>query len=144
MVVEASAAPANYWLRVDPQIACGSNSNGGNITGYIHYDGAQNDLPSSTQFPYDQSCNDEPLQSLVPVVPINVDPQSFTSQASRIPISGPVQVVTSNGQVFRWKVRGVTMDIDWENPTLRMIQNGNTTWGASQNVIEVPGNNTVS
>ena len=80
MIVEANpSAPiqkdGNYWIRTIVSAGCGNlnSSTYDNQTGIIRYDPHSHALPTSTQANININCTDPPLESLVPVVPWQVD-----------------------------------------------------------------------
>ncbi|EJD46356.1 extracellular dihydrogeodin oxidase/laccase [Auricularia subglabra TFB-10046 SS5] len=125
-------ASLSYWLRVWPQVSCSQNDNAGDVTGYITY--GTTDLPTSTAFDYDDSCDDE--TQLVPQVSVTVDSSGFTSTTEQdISVSAPTQVLVQGDNVFRWLVNGNPMDVDWGYPTLQQLSDNNDTYAAVQNAL---------
>jgi FtsP/CotA-like multicopper oxidase with cupredoxin domain len=145
VVVTANATVGNYYMRAAVQTSCGANLNNGingTAHGIVHYAGAGSGLPTSTPTSFMDACVDEPVASLKPVVMRTVPSSSFTSQASSLPVGGPSRVAVGGETLFRWYLNGVSQDIDWENPTLLQVANGNTSFATSENVLQLPTANT--
>lgn len=49
-----------------------------------------------------------------------------------------VTVGYNTDNLFRWYLNSTTMVVEWANPTLEMILNGNTTYETSNAVVELP------
>lgn len=81
------------------------------------------------------SCLDEPLASLVPVVAIPV-PESDLTTAQDIEVA--VEVTT----IFRWTLNGVSAMIDWSNPTLLLLTE-NEIYPTDYHVLTLPTANQV-
>jgi hypothetical protein len=83
-------------------------------------------------------------QRLVPYVKLNVPSDQIIPQSSRLDLSLAV-VKNSNGQTLvQWNLNATAMDVNWGNPTLQYVLNGNTSYPRNMNVIELPIANTVS
>nr|AHZ58333.1 laccase [Auricularia auricula-judae]AHZ58334.1 laccase [Auricularia auricula-judae] len=132
VIIEANQdATKSYWFRVWPQISCSTNDNAGDVTGYITY--GTTDLPTSTAFEVDDSCDDE--TGLVPYVSVTVDSSGFSAGETDISVSGPSRVTVQGENVFRWLVNGAAMDVDWSYPTLQQVADNNDTFAAVQNAL---------
>jgi FtsP/CotA-like multicopper oxidase with cupredoxin domain len=116
VIIEANATVNNYWFRATVQTTCSaSNPQVLNIKGIVRYFGATNTSdPTSTVGTMSDSCLDEPLASLVPVVAKSVA-SSDLSTAQEVEVS--IAVTT----VFKWTLNGISVQIDWANPTLMML-----------------------
>jgi len=101
VIIEANQPNATYWLRTWPQPCSARNANTGTGTAnaYVQYEGASDVLPTSTPVAFTASCNDE--QTLVPHVPITLDPSGFPGNRTAMPVSAPFRVNTTGGNVFR-------------------------------------------
>jgi len=139
VIVEASAAVANYWFRAMTQSSCAANTNDGlgTANGIIAYEGAPSGLPTSTVNTLPDDCHDFPISSLVPVTPQSVPTTVFTS-AEILDVAAPSVANTSYGtNVFTWQLDGVSIDIDWNNPTLLQVENGVQEFTAVENVVRL-------
>ncbi|KAK6217791.1 farnesyl cysteine-carboxyl methyltransferase [Pestalotiopsis sp. IQ-011] len=77
IVIEANAAPGNYWMRggwVSSKYCFGvANEHPEDMTGIVRYDAADTRLPlSTTATPPPETCADEPKESLIPCMSVNV------------------------------------------------------------------------
>ena len=140
----AADQPAgSYFLRGINQVSCGVNYNDGlgTANGIIHYEGAASAEPTSTYVPYTDACEDEPLESLVPIVSHTVDSSTFAAQASSLPVN--LSKVDIGGEsLFRWFLNDNSMVVDWSNPTLAQVAAGNTSFPLSEGIITLPTANT--
>jgi FtsP/CotA-like multicopper oxidase with cupredoxin domain len=130
IIVTANQASGHYWLRSIPQIACTTNSNAADIKGIVRYDSSSTADPTTSAYTYTDGCVDEALSDLVPYVALDVSSAALTNDE-------PVTVGKVNG-VFKWYMDAVTFVSEWDNPTLNRIYNGNTTYDASEHVVQIP------
>ena len=109
MIVEAKpSAPAqkdgNYWIRTILSNGCGLIADNKNQTGIIRYDSHSDALPtSSISSKVDTACADEPLNSLVPMVPWVVDRQAVNNVPDLGTFEVGREVNKSHGYV-RWDI----------------------------------------
>ncbi|PUU81919.1 Cupredoxin [Tuber borchii] len=134
VIVEAkNSSSSNYWLRATVQTACSTgNDNPGNILGIIKYAGGPTTDPTSTGVTIAQNCADEPIASLVPVVPKAV-PQVDLSTAQNLFWGLNIS------PVIRWTLGGVSTRVDWNHPTLQLLESTGT-YPTEYNIIELPNN----
>ncbi|KAK0107229.1 hypothetical protein ONS95_003931 [Cadophora gregata] len=130
VVVTATQSSGNYWLRSMPQTACSDNDNTDNIMGIFMYDSTNTTEPSSSAYSYTDSCNDEDMSTLVPYLSKTVSTESEDDDFA-------VTVGRSNN-VFKWYMVGTTFEVEWEDPTLLQIYEGDTNYTTSSHVIELP------
>jgi FtsP/CotA-like multicopper oxidase with cupredoxin domain len=116
IIIEATEATADYWMRAIPQLSCSSNADPDNIRGIIRYSSSSTADPVSEPWDQTDSCNDEPLASLVPHLSQTVvDP---TTDDSDMTVS-----VFASGTVFKWKIGIDSMLVQWAEPSLLQIDN---------------------
>ncbi|RPA96894.1 hypothetical protein L873DRAFT_1810685 [Choiromyces venosus 120613-1] len=136
VIVEAksnyTASLQNYWLRATVQTACSTGvDNPLNIKGIIQYAGSPTSGdPTTTGVTIPQNCADEPISSLVPVVPKAV-PQVDLSGAQNL-FWG-----LNFSPVIRWTLGGVSTRVDWNHPTLQLLESTGT-YPTEYNIIELP------
>lgn len=118
----------NFWLRAIPQAACSDNDNGDDIKGIISYGTVS--TPSTTGYDYTDSCADIDSSNLVPYL-------SKTVSSEYWEVDEEVTVGTSSAGFFKWYLNETTMEVDWEDPSLLQIYEGNTTWNTSDNVVSL-------
>lgn len=135
-----------YFLRAVTQTACPSecdNSGLGNANGIIQYTGAPLTLPTSSYGNVTAAnfaiCEDEPTASLVPYLQKPAGTVSaFESQASTLPAGNVAFLATSDdGRIFRWFLNGGFMDVNYTQPTLQSLAQGNN--GSISNVAYIDG-----
>lgn len=62
----------NYWIRTVGAVGCSIVQQPNPTIGIIRYNAGSTKTPTSKAFRFDTACSDEPLESLVPVVPWTV------------------------------------------------------------------------
>lgn len=135
LIMKADQESGDYWMRTDNQQPCGQLKNM-DIKGIVHYADGPNATPDINTPPlsYAPTCLDEPMASLVPIVP-------WTAGAQDTTVSETVVIGPNNGNpnLFKWTLSGTTFYSEWENPTLQSILNDGTVPDTSGNLaIEVP------
>jgi hypothetical protein len=86
-------------------------------------------------------CKDEPLEKTIPFVAKAVDASNFDPY--HLLIASPYQVTSNEeGRVFRWQIGKTTQVVNWENPILERLVQGNTTITTEDNIIGVEEQNT--
>lgn len=126
IIIEADQPVGDYWMRSDNQDACAVITNAKNIKGIVHYTGGPGSTPTSVGLNYTSECVDEPLSSLVPVVP-------YTVGASNTEYDETVVVSANNSlNLYRWYLYGTTgstpetFQSEWSDPTLYEIWKNNS------------------
>lgn len=122
----------NYWLRATVQTPCSTGvDNPTNIKGIVRYAGGPTSGdPTTTGVTIPQNCADEPISSLVPVVPKAV-PQVDLSTAQNLFWGVNVS------PVIRWTFGNVSTHVDWNHPTLQLLESTGT-YPPEYNIIELP------
>ncbi|OJJ05823.1 hypothetical protein ASPVEDRAFT_153976 [Aspergillus versicolor CBS 583.65] len=131
-----AAVADSFWLRTIPQASCSAIEDPANIRGIFYY-GDNPSTPETIPWPIVDGCNDEPMENLVPHVPRTV--QSPDWQESTEAASG-----RNTDGLFRWYLNSTTMEIFWEDPTLKQIaesRNEMAMWDNSSAVIDLPNAN---
>lgn len=95
------------------------------------------EIPTTTAFDYTDSCEDEPMTYLVPMVAIDAAGVGFSSH-------NEVQVIMNTAGLYKWYMGPTTTVAEWDNPTLLQIENGNTSWTDASHVVQVEGNGRLS
>ncbi|KAL2858510.1 Cupredoxin [Aspergillus pseudoustus] len=126
---QASVADS-FWLRAIPQQACSDIENLDNIRGIFHYSNEPT-IPETIPFLFEDSCLDEPLNTLVPKVPLSVQPPDW--EETTLATVGP-----NPQKLFRWYLNSTTMEVSWESPTLLQIANEDRSWAQSSAIIDLP------
>jgi hypothetical protein len=131
IIFEANQAGGNYWMHALPALGCSAINNLNNILAIVRYEGSDKKAdPTSTPFvPSDTNCEDE--TGLVPVVPRNVGKFSSgdTFDISLIPANGFVQ----------WTINASSFQIDYEDPTLLLVDNYDPKYPSQYNVVSLNG-----
>ncbi|KAK0625459.1 laccase 2 [Bombardia bombarda] len=129
VIVEANATPGDYWLRGGWVDTCSNNRNSGNMTGIVRYDNSSTADPSSSSTVVaSTNCLDEPIQSLVPHLALDVtNAPTITSENLGILFDS----------YFKWTINSSSLLLDWANPTLEHILNGDSIFPTEYNVVSV-------
>ena len=143
VIFHANQPISSYWFHAVVQAPCGNNKNT-NALAIFTYSGANSTTPAagSSNLPPSVDCND-PNSNLIPYVPFTVPVQTT------IPVSNDLQVglnlvVDQSGQnVVQWTMN-LSMKVDWEDPTLQYVLNGQTNYLTQLNVINLPNADTWS
>lgn len=125
---QASVAD-NFWLRAIPQSACSDNDNTDNIKGIVYY-GDSVDTPTTSAYDYEDSCDDE-TDNIVPYLSKTVGTQSSTTVED-------ASVAFNDESLFKWYLNSTTMLVEWADPSLSQVLNGNTTFEDSDAVVTLP------
>jgi FtsP/CotA-like multicopper oxidase with cupredoxin domain len=141
VTIDASQAIGNYWLNVSfsNTFACGTSHNPAPAA-IFSYVGANNSLPTNPgTTPPDSLCSDN--TNLVPIVTRTAPLTSFNALQDDFFVN--LVTDTSVSRVF-WQINGSSIEVDWGNPTLLQVKNGDTTFPSNINLIKVPQSNIVS
>ncbi|KAJ3378138.1 hypothetical protein HDU84_007905, partial [Entophlyctis sp. JEL0112] len=129
IIVTMNQTADNYWIRAIPQLSCTNNKNYNGIKGILRYSAASNLTanPSSSAYSYTDECADQTL--------------SFTPYLSKLvgssyADSGSIPVTLSGAD---WYINGTTMAIDWADPSLLMVEEGDTSYPTKYNVVSIGG-----
>jgi hypothetical protein len=143
VIITANQAVSSYWFRADVQTACGANNNNFNIKAIFNYVGASAGNPTTTGVPYTQGCTDE--TQLVPYVKKDVPSSDFIASVKELNVTlNGGGVPGSNGTIVTWTIDGTPLDINWELPTLKYVQESNNSFPVALNLIKLPKPNDVS
>ncbi|CAI7651201.1 hypothetical protein N7533_012970 [Penicillium manginii] len=124
----------NFWMRAIPQTACSENKSPKNIKGIIYY-GDEPANPTTTGHSYTDSCSDENMADLSPIVSESVSSSPYYNS------SEPVSLGKNGGSLYRWKLNSTSMHVDWTDPTLLEVYRGHHSWANTSGVIELPHKN---
>lgn len=135
MIVTADQASVaeNFWLRAIPQSACSESLSPQNIKGIVYY-GDSPSTPTTSKYSYTDSCDDEDMSDLTPIVTESVSTPYYNK-------SEPVTLGKNGGSLYRWKLNSTSMHVDWTDPTLLEVYRGHHSWTNSSGVIELPNKN---
>jgi len=112
-----------------PATGCSSNNNQNGIQGIIIYDGATLEDPTSTAYvPDDTVCEDE--TGLVPVVQRDI---------SALVYGVPEIVALPGTPIVRWTMNNSSFFTNFQNPTLLMVEEGNSSYPTDYNVVSLNG-----
>ncbi|EKD21339.1 uncharacterized protein L3040_000625 [Drepanopeziza brunnea f. sp. 'multigermtubi'] len=128
VIVEASAAPGNYWMRAGWISACSTNANPDGMTGIVRYNSTSTADPTTTStVEVSSNCGDEPMASLVPHLAMNVDTLPHSAFVTE-------ELGFLIGSHFTWTINSTSLVIDWGNPTTLRIFDGESIFPTDYNV----------
>lgn len=130
VIVEANAAAGDYWLRGGWVAACGTINRADDITGIVRYDASSTADPTSVSTVTESSsCGDEPVESIVPHVAIDVG--TITTEADE------VLSFAATATAFTWTINSSSLYLDWAAPTLQKVLAGDSVFPTEYNVVAV-------
>jgi FtsP/CotA-like multicopper oxidase with cupredoxin domain len=135
VVINANQTSDNYWFRAEVATQCASSNNyyGRSI---FTYSDATVAIPTSNGTSRPTTCQD-PLG--VPWWNTTIPSADFAQQVQDLEVDLNVSNVTTNGQnVVAWGINMTAIDIDWRNPTLQYVKDGNSSFPHTYNLIELP------
>ncbi|KAJ4347142.1 uncharacterized protein N0V89_011080 [Didymosphaeria variabile] len=135
IIVNADQETADYWMRAVPQSSCSSNANSADIRAIVRYSASSTSDPTSTADSNlsNADCNDELLSNLVPYLSQTVvDPR----QDEDLGVS-----ISQTGNLFKWQIGLNSMLVEWANPSLLQISEGNATFESQENVYQLTNAN---
>ncbi|KAF6835420.1 multicopper oxidase [Colletotrichum plurivorum] len=140
VIIEANQETENYWFNatLSADGLCGT-------TKAIHpasvffYDGAPDSLPKNAGVAPIASCADE--TGFAPVLARKAPEAEFTPNKKILDVNLDEPIIHGD-KVFRWKVNGHDMDVQWDKPTLEYVREGNYSWPTNANVIDISASET--
>lgn len=128
-MVEADQSADNYWIRCIPALGCSANNNQDGIRGIVTYEGTTLADPTSTAYVPDNTlCEDE--SPLVPVVQRDISSLAY----------GVTEIVALPGTpIVRWTMNNSSFFTNFQNPTLLMVEEGNSSYPTDYNVVSLNG-----
>ncbi|KAK4186311.1 putative laccase precursor [Podospora australis] len=136
VIINANQAVGNYWFNTTFSSGpCGGSANS-RPAAIFQYSGAAATNPTASgTVPPDSRCQD--VLTYSPVVSKSAPVASFAAGPSNT-LNTNIQINNAIAKVF-WPVNNSPMKVNWGNPTLEYVKNGNTgTMLANTNVISVP------
>lgn len=141
VIIEANQEEnSNHWFRAVAETGCRSgNANVNGTSAIFRYEGAPEVNPTSTGAPNPNNVNCTEHGPLVPYVPNDVPSTAFTTQAQTLPVNTDTfEGVTGNQQnIVLWGINLTAIDVDWEKPILSYVQQGDTNYPKTENLIEL-------
>ncbi|GKT49106.1 laccase [Colletotrichum spaethianum] len=137
VIIEADKAVENYWFNatIGGGGFCGESRNPYPASVFF-YDGAPDRLPVDQGTPpADLGCKD--TTGFTPILSRTAPKSEFDPNKKILDIVLD-QPEINGTKVFRWKVNGNDIDVQWDKPTLEYVAEGNTSWPARANIIEIP------
>lgn len=146
IVVEAlpaNEAVGSYWMRSILE-SCNIilNSNGNNIKGIVRYEGVGDSTaePTTTiSSTVPNTCYDTSLSSLVPY--LNKTVGSATSEDS-LSVGWYYDIL--GGLVYHWTINSQALELDWTEPTLKMVQDETSSFPSDYAINDISAVNQVS
>ncbi|OCK79607.1 multicopper oxidase [Lepidopterella palustris CBS 459.81] len=129
IIVEADQDTADYWMRAIPQAECSNNLDSDNIRAIVRYDSTSTSDPTTTAYDYTDDCIDEDSSNLVP----------YLSQTVTSPTGDDLTVAIgrNSANLFRWQIGTESFQVEWDDPTILQVYEGNTTWSDEECVYNL-------
>jgi len=111
------------------------NSNANGIRGILRYEvvtDPTSDPTTTAQSDIPNSCYDQSLSSLVPYLSKSVGPA--VSEES-LGISWYYDI--PGGFIYHWTINSQALEIDWAQPTLKLISSGKSVFPTSYNIKDI-------
>ncbi|KAK3321960.1 multicopper oxidase-domain-containing protein [Apodospora peruviana] len=136
IIIDANQPVGNYWFNASFSPGPCGISNNPRPAAIFQYTGAANTNPTAVgTAPPDSKCAD--ARTYVPVVAQTAPVASFTATSGNT-LNTKINIDNSIARVF-WPVNNSPMKVNWNNPTLEYVKNGNVgSMPANENVISVP------
>lgn len=132
VIIDASNTVDNYWMNVTmfEENLCGSSKNPFPAA-IIHYEGASGSLPTNKgTAPANSGCMDS--LDFIPMVTREAPIDNFMPNSDNT-----LDISFEISPLVTWKVDGSAINVDWNNPVLQYVLEGNTSYPASDNLVHV-------
>lgn len=130
VIVEANAEPGDYWLRAGWISECANNENAAGITGIVRYDANSTAAPKSeSSVEPSTSCFGEPLEKAVPHLALDVTNMRGGTTHGELDFE--------SDEYFKWTINSSSLLLDWSNPTMLKVFNGESIFPTEYNVVAV-------
>ena len=136
VIINANQAVGNYWLNTTFSQGCGQSANA-RPAAIVSYAGASTTANPTNPgtAPPNYRCQDD--LTYAPILPRTAPVSSWSPNPANT-LTTNLQINPSIARVF-WPVDGTPVRVNWNNPTLEYVKNGNTgSMPADTNVISVP------
>lgn len=138
VLITANQAVGNYWFNVtySGTGACGTSNNPAPAS-IFSYTGAPAGNPTTPGTkPADTYCSDN--TNFAPVVSRTVSTPTFPSSA---PQNFNITFSAANNPTVFWNVNGNSMQVQWGNPTLAYVRDGNSNFPVRENLVTLNTSN---
>jgi FtsP/CotA-like multicopper oxidase with cupredoxin domain len=134
----------NYWIRIIGARGCLDIEKGqeNEKLGIVRYNAGSTKTPTTTKYRMDIECADEPYESLVPVVPIDVtagahpanDIDAHSGDNFEVGVEVPDENYTvPHGNFSRWDILDTPMWLNFSDPVIDHI--GDYSWGTLEDAL---------
>ncbi|KAH8671702.1 laccase-1 [Xylariales sp. PMI_506] len=135
IIIQANAAPGDYWIRGGWNVNCNKIGNNGDVsgqsTGIIRYDASSTADPTSVDtIGVITTCFDQDRTTLNPIVNIDVtDLAEVVYEA--------LSTSATLEKYVAWTLNASTLYLNWAEPTLQQVNTGISAYTADENVVTV-------
>ncbi|KAF2675309.1 laccase 2 [Microthyrium microscopicum] len=132
IIVEANGDLDQYWLRGNWQSKCCDNQQANNTLGIIRYNNASTADPTTQTIvnTYPTNCRDEPMESLVPYLALDVGPPDQVQLLNLSFVTPPAP------KEFLWTLNDNYLWVDWSAPTNLLLLDNVTSFADEYMVFE--------
>ncbi|TEA13776.1 Laccase [Colletotrichum sidae] len=137
VIIEADKDVSNYWFNATLASSglCGT-SNAKFPASIFTYEGAADELPTEQGVVPAADCVD--TTGFSPVLARHAPEAEFTPNKNILDVSLEQPEIRGE-KIYRWRVNGSSMDVQWDKPTLQYIAEGNDSWPHQANVVDLSG-----
>ncbi|KAK3681564.1 multicopper oxidase-domain-containing protein, partial [Podospora appendiculata] len=135
VIVTANQPVANYWFNATLESAnnCGKTRNNWPAAIFQYNGSSSTALPTTKGMPIVAGCAGE--VGFAPIVTRTVPAAQFSPSTLPIDLTTPS---TPRGVIFEWRVKNTPIVVEWDHPVLEYVLEGNTSFPAMINIIDVP------
>ncbi|KAK6392808.1 hypothetical protein LTR65_002889 [Meristemomyces frigidus] len=130
VTADQAAVASDFWLRAVPDTFCSNNGAPDDIKGIVHYGDSDSEPTTSAWAITEIDCTGEPRASVVPYLSLDA------SAAGDVSVDDEVTVGFGSG--LTWLLGDVSLVVDWQDPTAKMVLNNDTTFATSNAVTLMP------
>lgn len=131
VTADQAAVATDFWMRAIPQSSCSSvdEDQAADVKAIVTYADTASE-PTTDGWAYDlDECVDE-TDNLVPYLAKTVGDAVWDDNE--------VADFTTVGDLFKWTLNSTTMLVEWSNPTLSMVMNGETDFEDNDAILQLP------
>ncbi|KAK6084490.1 extracellular dihydrogeodin oxidase [Seiridium cupressi] len=136
IIIEANATVGDYWIRGGWNKNCAGIGNNGDVsaesTGILRYDASSTSDPTTEDtIGVIATCFDQDRETLVPIVGIDVTDANLDIVTEDLGFSTTIK------GYLTWTMNASTLYLDWNNPTLKQVHDGDSNYTLEENVVQV-------
>ena len=137
VIIEANQKPGNYWFNATLASSglCGTSANKAPAAIFSYGGCKRGLLPTVQGTPLNATCLD--TKGFTPIVTRSAPKNEFNPNKKLLDVVLEKPTI-GNDQVFRWRINGSDINIEWDKPILEYVSQNNHSWPTHANVFEIP------